>query len=114
MQHAAADLLFDRGNLFWRQCRGLSELDPAGLQWIEDPVEDAAVVVEVAIERCTEAVDEAHRPEARLHGGPRTAFPQMGLDHAQEDVQHGGDRLWPPLQRVAQALGHRQHPLPHR
>ncbi len=28
---AAADLLFDHGNLFWRQRRGLPELAPAGL-----------------------------------------------------------------------------------
>ena len=64
-QRATAHLLFDRGNRFRRRCRGVSELDPAGLQCNEHPVEDAAVVVKVAIERCTEAVDEAHRPEAR-------------------------------------------------
>ena len=81
-QHAAAYLLFDHSNRFWRQCRGLSELDPAGLQRVEQAVEDAAVVVEVAIERSTEAVDEAHRPEAGLRRGPRTALAQMRLDHA--------------------------------
>ncbi len=63
-QQAAADLLFDHGTLFWRQCRGLPELDPASLQRLEHPVEDAAVVVDVAIERSSETVDEAHGPEA--------------------------------------------------
>ena len=48
--------------------------------------------MQMAVESRPEAVDEAHRPEARLHGGPRTAFPQMGLDHPQEDVQHGAGR----------------------
>ena len=62
-EHAAADLLFDHGNRFWRQCRGLSELDSAGLQWVEHPVEDAAVVVDVAIERSFWAVDEARTPK---------------------------------------------------
>ena len=50
------------------------------------------VKMDVPVEGGAEAVDEAHRPEARLHGGPRTAFPQMRLDHAQEDVQHGASR----------------------
>ena len=81
-QHAAAHLRFDRGNRFRRQCRGVSELDPAGVERLEHPVEDAAVVVEVAIERCTELVDEAHGPEAGLRRGPGTASAQMGLDHA--------------------------------
>jgi hypothetical protein len=83
-QHAAAHLLFDHGNLFWRQCRGVPELDPAGLQGVEQAVEDAAVVVEVAIEQSTETVQEAHRPDAGLRRGPRTALPQMGLDHPKE------------------------------
>ncbi len=71
------------------------------------------MVVEVAIERGTEAVDEADRPEAGLRRSPRTVLAQMGLDHPQEDVQHGGDRLWLALQEVTQALGHREHPLAH-
>ncbi len=28
--HAAAYLRFDHSNLFWRQCQGLSALDPTG------------------------------------------------------------------------------------
>jgi hypothetical protein len=36
---------------------------PAGLQRLEHPVEDAAVVVQVAIERSTETVDEARAPK---------------------------------------------------
>jgi hypothetical protein len=43
------------------------ELDPTGFERLEHAVEDAAVVMEVAIKRGTEAVDDGHRPEARLH-----------------------------------------------
>ena len=114
VEHAAADLLFDHGSCIWRQCRCLSELDPADFERLEHPVEDAAVVVQVAIERGTETVDEAHRPEACPCRGPGTASAQMGLDHPQEDMQHGCDCLWLPFQVPAQALGHRQHPLAHR
>ncbi len=62
-QHAAGYLLLDHSNRFRRQCRGLSELDPAGLQRLEHPVQDAAVVVDVAIERSSETVDEARTPK---------------------------------------------------
>jgi hypothetical protein len=113
-QHPAADLRLDHVSRFPRQCRGLSELDSTGFERLEHPVEDAAMVVQVAIERSTETVDEAHRPEAGPCRGPWTAFPQMGLDDPQEDMQHGGDRLWLPFQIPAQPLGHRQHPLAHR
>ena len=38
----------------------------------------------------------------------------MGLDHPQEDMQHGSDRSWLPFQIPAQPLGYGQHPLAHR
>ena len=114
MQHPAADLRFDHVRRFPRQCRGPSELDPTAFERLEHPVEDAAMVVQVAIERSTETVDEAHRPEAGPCRGPCTAFPQMGLDDPQEDMQHRSDRLWLPFQVPAQSLGDGQHPLPDR
>ncbi len=104
VQHAAADLLFDHGSRLWRQCRGLSELDPASFERLEHPVEDAAVVVQVAIERSTATVVEAQGPEAGPCRGLGTAAAQMSLDHPQEDMQHGSDRLWLPFQVPAQAL----------
>ncbi len=110
-QHPAADLRFDHGSGFPRQCRCLSKLDPTAFERLEHPVEDAAVIVQMAIERSTEAVDEAHRPEAGPCRDPGTASAQMGLDHPQEDTQHGGDRLWLPFQVLAQELGDGQHPL---
>ena len=77
-----------------RAGRPTPELDPTGFERLEHAVEDAAVVMQMAVERRPEAVDEAHRPEARPRRGPRTALAQMGLDHAQEDEQHGAGRPW--------------------
>lgn len=51
-----------------------AELDPAGVERVEHAVEDAAVVVGVAIERGAEAVHKADRPEARLRRGPGQLF----------------------------------------
>ena len=48
--HAAAYLRFDHSNPFWRQCQGLSALDPTGFERLEHAVEDAAVAMEVAME----------------------------------------------------------------
>jgi hypothetical protein len=56
-------LLFDHGSCLWRQHRCLSEQDSAGLQRLEHPVEDAAVVVDMAIEGSSETVDEARTPK---------------------------------------------------
>jgi hypothetical protein len=106
-------LLCDHGNRFWCLCRGLSELDPTGLQRLEHPGEDAAVVMQVAIERGTATVDAARTPKRAPCRGPGTASAQMGY-HPQEDMQHGSDRLWLPLQGRAKPLGHREHPLAHR
>ena len=72
-------LLVDHSNLFWSQCRGLSELDCTLVNQVEQDVEDAAAVMAVAIERSTEAVDKAHRPD-RGRGEARAP------DYARDDV----------------------------
>jgi probable addiction module antidote protein len=59
---------------------------------VEAPVDDTAVVMHMAVEGRTEAVDEAHRPEAGMCAGA-TAAAQMGLDDAQEDSQDGAEGL---------------------
>ncbi len=61
------------------------------LDRLEHPVDDLAVVMEVAVEGGTEAMDEAHRAEARVRAGA-AALAQIGRDGAQQDVQHGADR----------------------
>ena len=114
-----ARLLGDGGDGLWCQFSGGAKAhrlrDITGiLDRLEHPVDDTAVVVNVAVERRTEAVDEAHRFEARLRRGPGTVLSHMGLDHAQEDVPHGTRRYGLALQEVAQPLGHREHPLAHR
>ena len=62
------------------------------LDRFEDPVDDTAVVMHMAVERRTEAVDEAHRPEAGTCAGA-TAPAQMGLNDAQQDSQDGAEGL---------------------
>jgi alpha-D-ribose 1-methylphosphonate 5-triphosphate synthase subunit PhnI len=47
--------------------------------------------VDVPVEGGTEAMDEAHRPKAGRRAGA-AALAQMGLDDAQQDMQHGADR----------------------
>lgn len=73
---------------------------------LEDPVDDAAVVMDVPVEGGTEAVDEAHRPEAGMRAGA-AAPTQMGPNDAQQDVQHGADRPRLALQVPAQPFGQR-------
>jgi len=64
-----------------------------------------------------ETVDEGHRPEAGLRAGV-AALAQMGLDDAQQEVQHGAERPRLALRlistRPAQPFGHREDPLAHR
>jgi hypothetical protein len=75
------------------------------------------MVMDVPVEGGTEAVDEAHRPEAGLRAGA-TALAQMGLDDAQQDMQYGADRPRLALHlistRPAQPFGHGEDPLTHR
>jgi hypothetical protein len=49
---------------------------------LEDPVDDAAVVMNVPVEGGTEAMDEANRPETRMRAGA-AGLAQMELDDAQ-------------------------------
>jgi hypothetical protein len=51
-----------------------------------------------------------HRPEAGMRAGA-AAPAQMGLDDAQQDMQHGADGLRLALQVPAQPLGHGEDPL---
>ena len=71
----------------------------------------------VPVEGGTESVDEAHRPEARVRAG-FAAPAQIGLDDAQQAMQHGADRPRLALHLIsnwpAQPFGHREDPLTHR
>jgi hypothetical protein len=61
--------------------------------------------MDVPVEGGTEAVDEAHRPEAGMCAGA-AALAQMGLDDAQQEVQHGADgprREWQRAQAFSSA-----------
>ena len=68
-QHPHAHLLDDAGDGLWCQFSGGAKADGLRnitgiLDGLEDPVDDAAVEMDVPVEGGTEAMDEAHRPEA--------------------------------------------------
>jgi len=71
------------------------------------------VIVNVAVEGGTEAVDEAHRPEACVRTRA-AALDQMRLDDTQKDSQDSAKGLRLALQVPAQPFGHREDPLAHR
>ena len=79
----------------------------------EHAVADAAVVVPVLIERRTEALQKAHRADARTRRR-RSAAAQFALDAADEDTQHPRRQRRVVAQCRAQSLRQGQHPLPHR
>jgi len=117
-QHPHAHLLGNDGDGLRRQLSGGEKAHGlrkfAGiLDRLEDPVDDATMVVDVPVEGGTEAVDEIHRPEAGMRAGA-AAPAQLGLDDTQQDVQDGGDGLGLALQVPAQALRHGEDPLTHR
>lgn len=87
------------------ECPGIRRNEPA--------IPDAAVIVPVIIERRTEALQEAHRAQARA-GRRRGAAAQFVLDAADEDPQHPCRQCRMVAQRRPQALGQGQQPLPHR
>ena len=68
----------------------------------------------MGVEQRAKTVDEDHGTEAGCVTGTGAALPQYPLDSGQEDVQ--GDVLLcrVALKVIAQALGHGEHPLPHR
>ena len=70
------------------------------LDRLEDAVDDAAMVMHMAVERSTEAMDEAHRPEACMRTRA-AALDQMPLDDAQQDAQDGAEGLWLALRSRA-------------
>jgi hypothetical protein len=90
------------------------EDDPARGSGVEHAVDDDTVKVQVRIEGGIKTVDEGHRAEARRAPGARAMRAQAGLHHAREQAQGRALEVGVALQDVAQALGHCQHPLPHR
>ena len=69
----AAYLLGDGNHSVRRQCRGLSALDPTGFERLEHTVEDAAVVMRMAIERRPEAATWGLSGDSKRKG--------LGLDN---------------------------------
>ena len=81
---------------------------------VEHAVDDDAVEVVVGIEGRTEAVNERGRAAAGREARARAVRTQVLLHHPQEHPPGSALQIGIAVQEVAQALGHRQHPLPHR
>lgn len=70
-QHAAACPLGDAGDIPGRQRLRAEESDLAADEGLEQAVDDAAIVVDVAVERGAGTMYEADRATPRLCAGPR-------------------------------------------
>jgi len=55
-QRPAAHLLADDNDILWRQCRSVEEPDAPLVEGLEQAVENAAMIMGVAVERGAEAV----------------------------------------------------------
>jgi hypothetical protein len=73
--------------------------------------EAAGTKMDMLVERRTEAMDESDRPYAGLGVATEAAFAQAPFHLAQKNAQHGTLQGHITLQEIAQAFGHREHPL---
>lgn len=90
-QPPSAHLLGDRGHLSRRQYRRLEEPELAVFAGIEQAVDDAAVQMDVTVQRGAEPMHEADGPEPRARRAGWNACANVGLDDPQKDVQDGTD-----------------------
>jgi hypothetical protein len=82
--------------------------------WLKYPVNDATVKMHMFIKGRAEAVDESDRAYAGLGVATGAVFAQAPFHFAQKDAQDCTLQSYITLQEIAQALGYREHPLPHR
>ena len=80
---------------------------------LENTIHHDAVEMQRGVEQRTKAVDEDHGAEAGCCTGAGAVSPQHPLDGDQENVQCGVENCRIVFQVIAQALGHREHPLAH-
>ena len=112
LQHPPPGLLLDTGDGGLGQA---GRVKPETLLFrAEHAVDDAAVEVQVGIERGSETVDKRHRTEPRPARRVRTAEAQRRFDLGQENPQHRIDQAGVTMKELAQPLRQREHPLPHR
>lgn len=81
---------------------------------LENTIHHDAVEVQMGVEQRTETMDEDHGAEAGCCTGTGTVLAQHPLDGGQENVQRGIQNRRITFEVIAQALGHREHPLAHR
>ena len=80
----------------------------------EDPIEDAAVKVQMRVERRTEAVDANYRAQAGRGAAAGTVRTQGTLDGAQQDAHDHALQRRIVVQEIAQPLRYGEYPLAQR
>ena len=112
LQHPPPGLLLDTGDGGLGQA---GRVKPETLLFrAEHAVDDAAVEVQVGIERRSETVDKRHRTEPGIAGRVGTAQAQRRLHLGEENPQHRIDQTGVTMEEIPQPLRQREHPLPHR
>jgi hypothetical protein len=81
---------------------------------VKHAIDDDAMKVQMWVEQRTKAMDEGHGTETGLGTCTRTTLPQALFDGGEEYVQGCVLDGCVVLQVIAQAFGHREHPLAHR
>ena len=112
-QHAPADAGLNRGDIGLAQ---VGQLAGAKLpvHEVEQRIDDAAMKVDMFVERIAETVDETDGAEMGVPWCIGATFDQLLLNHPQQDVQNRTDRRRIRLEEVTQTFRQRQHPLAHR
>ena len=80
----------------------------------EQAVDDAAMEMQIGVERRSETVDKRHRTESCFAGRVGTAQAQRRLHLGQKNPQHRVDQAGAVMQEIPQPFRERQDPLPHR
>ena len=109
-QYALADPGLDRGDSGLAERRQLADAKHSVVE-VEQRIDDAAMVVNMLVERIAEAMDETDGAEPGVPGCIGAALEQFLPDHPQQDMQNGTHRDRIGLEEVAQAFWQLQHPL---
>ena len=81
---------------------------------LEEPVDDAKVVVEMRIQRRAETMEEAHGPERGIRWSRGTGLPQGGPKGPEQDVEDGAGGPGPVVEKRPKPFGHGEDELAHR
>ena len=102
-QHAPADPGLNRGDIGLAQGGQLAGAK-LPVHEVEQRIDDAAIKVDMFVERIAETVDEADSAETGVPGCIRATFDQLLLNHPQQDVQNRTHRRRIRLEEITQTF----------